>query len=83
MSVALRTLLIRWLNWLACGVVLSTAFSIGLLHFDVGDYATLTLGSQGGMVIRTTIWAVLALFFAPCVALTDELFRDLDMDRRR
>jgi hypothetical protein len=75
-------MLSRWLDWLAFGVLLSTGFSIALLHFDIAGLATRTLGSLAGDVMRIVLWALMALGFAPAVALTNALFRDPNDIRR-
>ena len=48
----------------------------------VSGIATLTLGSFGGDLMRLTLWALLAVFLAPAVALTNAIFRDPDDIRK-
>ncbi len=82
MSRSVRRLLGRWLDWLALGVLISTAFCIGLIHFDVSNFASATRNIEGGALIRATFWAVLCLLCAPTVAATDALFRDPNSGQR-
>lgn len=75
MNVHVRLLLSYWLDCLAMGVILSTAFCSAILLYDVSGFASITAQGSGGGIVRATLWAMMALVLAPAAAWTDRRLR--------
>ncbi|KIT16032.1 hypothetical protein [Jannaschia aquimarina] len=69
-----RQVLNEWLDCLAMGVILSTAFTCFLLINDVSRFAT-TTANDGGSAVRITFWLLMAIILAPMTGATDRWFR--------
>lgn len=73
MNIHVRKLLSGWLDNLALGIVLSTAFTCGLIVEDVSGFASITTNIDGGVIVRVTVWLLLITAMTPLVAATDAL----------